>query len=165
MSSLPWFCRDGLHPILLSAAILAAGCAGAPEQAPETKIALTLRASQEVNPDTSGRPSPISVRIHTLKGTSEFERADFFQLYNDPNAALGSDVIAIEGVQMRPSETRDLELKPDPQARYLGILAAYRDIDRSRWRVVHPIASGQTQELLVELSKRRIEVKEAADRD
>ena len=118
-----------LLPLALLAALLSlTGCAALSPYSDMTKLDLTLNGSDELNPDLNGRPSPIVLRLVELKHPVSFETADFFSLYQRPKEALSPDMVVLEELELRPGEQRKLKLSVQPGSRYVGVLAAYRDL-------------------------------------
>lgn len=77
-----------------SALVLLAGCSSISPYSTVTKLNLKLTASDQVNPDLNGRPSPIVVRLIELKHPVAFENADFFSLYERAKESLSPDLVA-----------------------------------------------------------------------
>lgn len=108
-----------------------------------TKLEVVLTASEQVNPDLHGRPSPVVVHLLELRHAVAFENADFFSLYNDAEHVLPKDWVNAEELELRPGEQLALKLRLEPDTRFLGVLAAYRDLPNVQWRWVVPVTSGQ----------------------
>lgn len=125
---------------MLLALGLLAGCASVSPYSTLTKLNLTLSASEGVNPDLHGRPSPVVVRLLELRHPVAFENADFFSLYSRAEQALPKDWVNSEELELRPGEQLALKLSVEPQSRYVGVLAAYRDLPHVQWRLVLPVA-------------------------
>ncbi|MEB0079622.1 type VI secretion system lipoprotein TssJ [Pseudomonas sp. CCI3.2] len=121
---------------VLAALLLLAGCSTLSPYSTLTKLDLTLTASDQLNPDLNGRPSPIVVRLIELKNPVAFENADFFSLYERPKETLTPDLVTSEELELRPGESLDLKLSVDSGSRYVGVLAAYRDLPETKWRYV-----------------------------
>ena len=119
------------------------GCAALSPYSDMTKLDLTLTATDQLNLDINGRPSPVVVRVFELKHPVAFESTDFFTLYQRPKEALDLDLVASEEHELRPGETLNLKLSIDPGSRFVGVLAAYRDLEQAEWRRVQPIRSGE----------------------
>lgn len=130
-------------PALLVAVLGLTGCAALSPYSEMTKLDLTLAGSEALNPDLHGRPSPIVLRLIELKHPVAFENADFFSLYQRPKEALAPDMVVQEELELRPGETRELKLSVQPGSRYVGVLAAYRDLPESHWRLVIPLQEQQ----------------------
>ena len=120
--------------VLAAATILLGACASGPPE--DVTLTGTLEAVAAVNPDGQGRPSPLVIKIFQLKANDKFELADFFALFDQPEATLGADLLAVEDVMMSPGELRPYEGAFDPDTRFIGVVAAYRDINQAQWKDV-----------------------------
>ena len=109
-------------------------CAAKPPKPVETHTDLIV--SPDVNPDTSGRASPIVVRVFQLRNDGEFAAADFFPLYEKEKETLGASFISREEYVLAPGEARTLDLSLSADARFIGVIAAYRDIRSAHWRAI-----------------------------
>lgn len=119
------------------------GCSALSPYSDMTKLDLTLTATDALNLDINGRPSPVVVRLFELKHPVAFESSDFFTLYQRPKEALDLDMVASEEHELRPGETLNLKLSIDPGSRFVGVLAAYRDLEQAQWRRVQPVRAGE----------------------
>ncbi len=93
-----------------------------------------IAASDDLNPNYEGGASPVVVRIYQLKTLGSFQSADFFSLLDNESSVLGEDLIAREEMELRPGETLDFKRDFSPRANYIGVLAAFRDLENARWR-------------------------------
>jgi len=129
-----------LKALAVLATLLAlAGCSMLSPYSTLTKLNLRLTASDQLNPDLNGRPSPIVIRLIELKHPVAFENADFFSLYERAKESLAPDLVASEELELRPGETVELKLSVGEGSRYVGVLAAYRDLSETQWRYVVPL--------------------------
>ena len=119
---------------LATCALLLAACGAKPVK--PTAAHAQLIVASDVNPDNSGRASPIVVRLFQLKNDGEFATTDFFALYDKEKETLGASFISREEYVLNPGETRTLELAVNPDARFVGALAAFRDIRSAQWRAI-----------------------------
>lgn len=124
---------------LLASLLSLGGCSALSPYSTLTKLDLSLSGSERLNPDLNGRPSPIVVRLYELKHPVAFENADFFSLYQTPKQTLSPDLVITEELELRPGEARELKLFTQPGSRYVGVLAAYRDLPETSWRLVIPL--------------------------
>lgn len=122
--------------VALLPGLLLTGCASSPPKA--AKARMTVVAAADANPAADGRPSPVVLRIYQLKEDAKFTNADFFALFDNDQQALGGDLLAREEVELTPGERRELEFVVAGEAKYLGAMAAYRDIRNAQWRAVQP---------------------------
>ena len=124
-------------------AALAVGCASKIPPPPPTSTPTLLRgtitADPGTNPDRVGRPSPVVVRVYELKSLGAFNDADFFSLYEKDQETLGGELVTREEYDLRPAETRKYERQLQPDTKFIGVVAAFRDLENSRWRQAAPI--------------------------
>jgi len=148
-------CRRGA---LMLAAVLLAACGAPPPKPVVTNVALTLNAAADANPDARGRASPLTVRVYVLKSPGPFEGADFFSLFEKDTATLGPELIKREELLLRPGDSKKLEFTLEPDAKTIAVLAAYRDLERARWRDVRPLEVGKPNTLTVNLAARQVRI-------
>ena len=107
------------------------GCFGGPSP---TKIKGNIATSQDVNPDIAGQPSPVVLRVFQLRSPGPFMKADFFELYENENATLGDNLIKSDEFHLQPGQSIEYNTKFDSDAKYVGVIAAFRDWENARWR-------------------------------
>ncbi len=105
-----------------------------------------------------GSALPIVVRVFELKAQGAFGGADFFSLYEHESKTLGGELIAREELTLAPGQTRQIVKPLDPQTRYLGVLGAFREIDRATWRALVPLVAGKDNNLDVAVDANAIRV-------
>ncbi len=115
---------------------LLAGCGGAPKK---VKLDAHLVGTESINPNRDGRPSPVTVVIYQLKKAEAFESRDFFNLYNPDSNVLADDLVQRTDIQIRPGQAQQIDSEFDPETKYIGVIAAFRDIDQANWRAVVPL--------------------------
>lgn len=119
------------------------GCA-----ATESKLAvpyeITLETAEDVNPDSSGRASPIQITFYELKARGVFQSSDYFALQDDPRQALGADLLDMQRVTLRPGQVEVISRPGHVEATALGVVAAYRDLDASNWRLLLELPEGRS---------------------
>lgn len=123
-----------------------------------TVIQTTLQVQADVNPDTSGRASPIVVQFYELKSLAVFNGADFFALFEHNTATLGTELVALDEFQLMPGETRRFERTLQPDTQYLGVIAGFRDLERSQWRAATAIVAHRVSPVTIELDRNRIHI-------
>lgn len=123
--------------VLVGIAALLTACASKPPE--DVVLKGTLQAVATVNPDGQGRPSPLVIKIFQLKADSKFELADFFALFDNAEGTLGADMLAVEDVMLSPGDLKPYEGAFDPETRFIGVIAAYRDINQAKWKAIVPM--------------------------
>jgi type VI secretion system protein VasD len=137
------------------------GCSSTPKPAPPatpTVLAAALSANANVNPDARGRPSPVTVRVYGLKTRAAFDTADFFSLYDKDKQTLGGDLVDKEEFQLMPGENRPLGKQLASDIVYLGVFAAFRDLERAQWRAVVRVVPGQISVFDIRLEKSTVTI-------
>jgi type VI secretion system protein VasD len=134
---------------LLLSAVVATACGKPPviapppmtiAAAPESKITaeMTISAAADANPDRTGRPSPVVVRIYQLRTDTAFNAASFNELFEKEDEALGAELISRDEYVLAPQDTRTLKVAIAGETRFLGAVAGFRDILNAQWRVLVP---------------------------
>jgi len=150
--------RDCLLAALGCTLMLVTGCAS---KEIITRVSLNLTAGAGANPDAKGRASPLMVRLYALKSSSAFTSADFFSLYDNESATLGADLVQREEMLLRPGETKKFDVTLKSDAKTLGVVAAYRDLERAHWRELRTLDVGKQNNLNLLFGARRIEITQA----
>ncbi|MDE2335020.1 MAG: type VI secretion system lipoprotein TssJ [Rhodospirillales bacterium] len=114
-----------------------AGCA-APPPAPAT-LSLTIVGGANQNPDPSGHPASVAVRIVQLASAGSFMQADVFALMNREQATLGAADLGSEQVLVSPGQTVTVSHPLKPGTNAIGIAVLFRDINHATWRVSAPV--------------------------
>jgi type VI secretion system protein VasD len=138
------------------------GC-GKPPKLPEpvpppkpVEAHVTIAAGADANPDGSGRPSPVVVRVYQLTADAAFTGADFFGLFDDEQKVLGAELVSRTEIVLAPSERRTIDIAVSADARFLGAIAAFRDIRNSEWRVLVPTWREGLKNMTVSVERARV---------
>lgn len=121
-----------------------------------TKVDTVILASHEINPDATQRPSPVVLRIYELTSDTTFNSADFFQLYDEETSTLGDELVSRQELDMTPGEERELAFKPQINTRYLGVIAAFRNIDKAVWRKSFALHLNATNNLTIKIDEQSV---------
>ena len=145
---------------VLGAAVLGGlgGCGSAPPKKPPTLVQAAITVAANVNPDAGGRPSPVVVRLLELKNLDAFQSADFFSLSERGKETIGAELLATDEMVLRPGEQRRFERPLQDDTRFVGVIAAFRDLDRARWRAAVPVRLNQTMTVTIDVGRREISI-------
>lgn len=121
---------------------------------------LIFNVSKDVNPDLYERASPVVVTIYELSSRTIFDTQDFFSLYEDSQSILGPDLLNKQELELQPEQKLTHTLVLNKNARYVGIVVAYRDIDKSRWRGVVEVSPTGYKNINVNIEKLATYVKD-----
>jgi len=133
------FEKPTLVRLVLAIGLLAlASCGSAPPNPvkAEAVVLAVVSAAADVNPDADGSPKPVVLRVYQLKADASFANADFFALYDQEQETLGADLLAREEFVLAPGDSRKVEFGVQPDARFIGVAAAFRDIRNADWRAI-----------------------------
>ncbi len=106
---------------------------------PKRVLDVDLQAAPQVNPTAGGTSAPLVVRVYLLKADVAFRSADFFSLFDKDQSTLGNDMLLREEVQLRPGDRVAISRELVPDARFVAVFGAFRELERSRWRSILPL--------------------------
>ena len=149
--------RTTRRAIALAVASLLLSACGSKPLVPNV-LTIDVQAAVNLNPSSSGRPSPVVVRVYELKAAAPFESADFLSLFEKDQATLGGDVIARDEFVLRPGETKAIKRELDADSKFIAVMAIFRDLERSKWRAVAPLASGKDNTMSIRLATSAVSI-------
>ena len=131
-----------IRPILFTIALALIVACGTPKEvaapAPVNKT-LIVQAGPSVN-NYNKSPNPIVVRLYQLNSRSEFETADFWQIFNGGPPELAGVVVNVRSLSpLYPDELRLVAIDLEPDVFYLGAFAEFADSGTQQFRHVVPI--------------------------
>ena len=154
-----FFRLTGVVASLVVTAVLVSGCAGKKPKTPQpAKLAMSAVASSDLNPDDSGRPSPLVIRIYALRQLAEFAKADFFALYDKDEQVLAADLVKRDEIIVQPGQTVTLNREFAPDVKYVAVLAAFRDVARAQWRASTEVPPGADGVLIIKAEAASVSV-------
>lgn len=128
------------------------GCGRNQPQQPQTKLQITIFADSSINPNEDGTPSPVVVRVYSLKSDAAFNQADYFDLLDNDTDALGADLIEKQEVELKPGDQTVLDRPTTQEAEVIGVIAGFRDISAAQWRTTFELKSKRGNNLTVLIS-------------
>jgi len=149
--------------LLVSAGLLG-GCSSPPPLlAPaRTTLVSTTVVAPNVNPDARKRPSPVVVRVYELKSSALFESTDFVSLFEKDQAVLGPELVSREEFVMQPNDVKAFNKTLAPDTQFVAVVAAFREIERARWRVFVPVVANKKNVLSIRLDDVNVSIKRDA---
>lgn len=123
-----------IFPQILACALVA-GCA-----VHNATIPVALHATRDVNPDPYGQAAPVVVRVYRLAAKNKFVVADPIQLIQHDAQTLGQDELGRDEFILQPGDSRQLTIQnKDKKVQFVGLVGAYRAIERDHWRELVPV--------------------------
>lgn len=117
-------------------------CLGCSLLHPKTTLESKISASARLNPDINNRASPILLGIYELKSSIPFKSLDYYQISSTSHKKLASSLIDFNELEIRPSENKYYKQVLNPNTHYLGLIAAYRNIENAQWKKIIEIPRG-----------------------
>lgn len=114
-------------------------------------LVINMAASAGINPTASNRPSPVMVRLYELKASAQFEAADFLSLFDKDQATLGADIVTRDEFVLAPGEKKAITKALVADTKFIGVLAAFRDLERARWRAVAAVLPNKNNVIAINL--------------
>ncbi len=114
------------------------GCASTPAPS-AVSVEGTISASNVLNPDLKGGYRPVNIKVFYLKSAEGFAEASFTDLYKYPDKALGGNILDLQTQQILPGQNLTLKGEIPPGLRYIGVIAAYRNLDEATWKDIKPV--------------------------
>ncbi|MEE4944689.1 type VI secretion system lipoprotein TssJ [Pseudomonas alliivorans] len=99
------------------------------------KVILTSDGGNSLNPDESGKPLSVVVRVYQLSSLERFESINADTLWDDPQKALGNTLVESRELILLPGMGQTDQWPLNPSASYVGIAAFFRTDQDSRWKV------------------------------
>ena len=146
--------RRGRRVLLFACSLaLVAGCASSPPL-----LEGSIKTAPSLNPDGQGRPSPILLRVYELRSLAAFNSADFFSLFDKEAETLGAELVGREEYSMQPAETKPYRRQLQPDTKFIGVAAAFRDLDNAKWRQAAPVPASRGVSITVGLDAKSVTV-------
>jgi len=128
---------------------------GCPKQS--ARVNMVVVAAPNVNPDPSGQALSVVVRIYQLKDKGRLEAADYNAIWRTDKETLSDDFLDRQERVVQPGTQEMLEIKANPMATYLGVVALFRNPSGDTWRKIIPI-SGKNPKISLNLREHSIEL-------
>jgi type VI secretion system protein VasD len=99
------------------------------------KVILTSDGGNQLNPDASGKPLSVVLRVYQLTSLERFASVDADSLWDDPQKALGNTLIENREITLLPGMGQVDKWPLNKAAGYVGVAAFFRSDENSRWKV------------------------------
>jgi type VI secretion system protein VasD len=143
-------------PVISVIAIMLSSCALFGPGA--TRVEATIKSTSDINPNLDNKPSPLVIRIFELKSIDAFQNNDFFSLYDNESESIGKDILAKNEIEVRPGEKYKYNRDLNVETRYLGVIAAYRNLDNSQWRASIEVPLNKKINITIQLRKLAVSI-------
>lgn len=121
-------------------------CTTAPEPS-LTTVQLGISGATDMNGG-----APAKVKIYYLNSAATFRSSDFFAVFGEPEATLGTDLIAVDEFQLAPGKTVTDTRNFDTPPVAIGVVAAFRDVGGAGFLAVKPLSPDAVNAVRVTLT-------------
>jgi type VI secretion system protein VasD len=139
----PLFACGSAAPATSSATSPASGQAGKPCQPVELEIHVT--ATARLNAAASGDGRPVQLRLYQLKNDATLRTATFEEIWQNDQAILKDELLKREERTIYPGKTERVELKPEPGATKLVVVALFREPQDKDWFLSYELAHDKAE--------------------
>ena len=143
--------------ILIGAVI--AACAPPPPKQPDPTVAqVTLAASEDANPDPTGRASPSVVFVYALQPGAPFETASYDVLTGGELGENAQTMNRIARLVLVPGKSTKKIFELPPGTASVGVAVAYRQIESASWRASAPVKANEVTLLKADIGANQVAV-------
>lgn len=140
--------------LLMGSAIavtLGSGCSSAPAPVEQPKpcdkqiVTLDIYAAGNVNPNESGHPRPVVVRLYQLSSDLKLANARYDDVLLRPAETLEKDIMKVDEVSVFPNDHLQVKFERIKEAAYLGGVALFHGPKGQSWKTFYefPLAPGE----------------------
>ena len=124
--------------IFITTYAILTGCSSPPK--PPVAV-VSLNVQPNINPFTTTTTEtktpearPVVIRFYELTSLATFNSADFFSVFNEYKATLENELLTSEEFRLTPGQKQKFNRTLNIDTRYVGVVAAYKDLEQSQWR-------------------------------
>lgn len=125
----------------------------------DTDLQVDFVVDSDINPDESGKASPLFIRMYELKAPKSMKQADFIDIYERDKELLGEDLVAVHKLKrFKPGESRTEHYVLDKNANYVAYYAEFLNFKDSKYKVIVPVVANNVfqSKATVRVSKNEI---------
>lgn len=120
---------------------------------------INIQSASYLNPNIDNNAAPVFVTLYELKNANRFSQSTYAELTTDSTEILGADLIDKHIVEVRPNDRLTLKQPLSENTRYLGIVAAYRNIEDASWNALIEVSPENKNNILLFLESQGLTVK------
>ena len=136
-----------------------------PFMEPDTNMTLTLSATPDINPDQAGDASPLNVKTYLLSERTTFDNLGFESALDEAGVLLSDQLLSSKEYIFQPKESHQYAIKLGKETKFIAIVAAYRNVDQSRWKLVVPVDSEDPEDHAVNLTRNSVVLAKKTEED
>lgn len=110
-------------------------------------VTLNLFAADNINPNETGNPRPVVVRLYQLKGDVRLENATYDEVLLKDKDILQDDIAKVDEVEVFPNDLVEVKFERIKEASHLAGVALFHSPKGNSWKTFYefPLPPGETQ--------------------
>ncbi len=145
--------------------LLMTGCASTPKP-PIAQVSLNVQPNinSYATNQIESNASPVVIRLYELNSPTRFNASDFLTVFHEHKTLLVDELVHSEEFILVPGKKQKFNRQLHLNTRYIGVVAAFRNLENSEWRDAIAIPANESAPeifILVEGNKIKIGAKEA----
>ncbi len=118
-----------------------------------THIDLEITSSKEINVDDDNVSSPLMLVFYELSSADKFSKYNYWDIVDNSGKKLKQDILSQTKYPILPNEKQTYKIMFEEKAKYLGIVAKFRDIKDSNWRYIINLEKDSSNEAELKIKK------------
>ena len=147
-----------LHLAVASAVLVLLSACAAEGPPKPSQLSGSIVAAADVNPNASGRASPVVVRVYQLRSDSAFNNALFFDLFDNDQATLGAEMCSKKELSISPGQIESYSEELGLDCTHIGVMAGFRDYEQATWRAVVQVPAQELIPLEIKVDRLAVSV-------
>ncbi|MAD88289.1 MAG: type VI secretion system lipoprotein TssJ [Pseudoalteromonas sp.] len=107
-----------------------------------TKVNLDVTSSDNLNLNKFDEPLPVVLKVYQLTDIQAFNNATYEQLWKADKSVLANSLVTVEEKTINPSQITNISFEQSEQAKYIAMVALFRDIEGGKWRTSFELSNG-----------------------
>lgn len=106
------------------------------------RVNVGLSATGNLNLNSFDEPLPVVTRVYQLSDEQAFQKATFEQLWKNDLMTLGDTLLTKDEIIVDPAAQQTLTYMRHAQARFIGVMAVFRQPEDDQWRDIQALPEG-----------------------
>ncbi|WP_283708957.1 type VI secretion system lipoprotein TssJ [Pseudoalteromonas prydzensis] len=107
-----------------------------------TNVELDITATDNLNLNQFDEALPVVLRVYQLSDIQSFKTASFEELWKSDKSVLANSLITLEERTINPAQKTNITFEQAENARFVAIVALFRDRQGDKWKTYHPLGDG-----------------------
>lgn len=147
------------HIVSITVLLILTGCSSPPKP-PIAQVSLNVQSNINLYSAAEMKESearPVVIRLYELTSLATFNSADFFSIFNEYKTALANELLNSEEFRLIPGQKQKFNRTLHLDTQYVGVVAAFRDLEHSQWRAATAIpVKEQSPEIYIFLEGNKV---------